>query len=398
MKGVAAALIALTLAAWAYWIIAAILVRRFFQTPFETRAEWPPVSLLKPVKGLDPEMFENFASFCRQDYPEMELVFGVDDPFDPAVAEIARLKRAFPHVSMRLVVARTRGTNRKAALLHELAQAARHEVLVASDSDMRVTPDYLRRVVAPLSDPDTGLVTCPYRGAAAASLFARLEALHMGVVFLPAVVVARHVLRMRFAMGATVALRRRDLEAIGGFRAVSEHLADDYQLGSRLAALGRKVELSRYVVQSVLGSTSARQGLSRELRWARCTRVSQAGGYLGYGLTFPTPLALLCLVALGGSAFGWALLTGSLALRWMVASAIAKSTNDTTSLEALLLLPLRDLQTAAVWVAGAFGRRVTWRDETYPLTADGRLRRASPTRARLPVRIAQLRASRGVPR
>ena len=397
---IATLLTALILISWLYWLVALWLVLDFFR-PGKPASQPPPcagggdraspsplrrggpggevaVSVLKPVKGLDFEAYQNFASFCRQDYPEYELLFGVADADDPVIPLIERLKREFPHVSIRLFVVRPAGANRKASLLHHLAGQARHEILVISDSDMRVTPDYLRRVVAPLADPAVGLVTCPYLGVHALNLTAGLEALHMGVTFLPSITVARKVIGMRFAMGASVTVRRRDLEAIGGFAALADYLADDYQLGARIAALGLKVQLSDYVMRCVLGADRFRDQWEREVRWMRCASVSRPTQYPGLLISYATPLALALVLLTGPTPASLQMLIGSLLLRWVVAWLVSGATGDLEARRWLLWLPVRDVLSALTWIAGGLGREIVWRGERFVLTAHGRMAPAPP--------------------
>lgn len=381
-------LFTLVVLSWIYWLVAWWLVHRFFTAGPEPdqppplapqqAGEVPPVSILKPVKGLDAQAYQNFVSFCQQDYPDFELLFGVSDPDDPVIAVVERLQREFPHRSIRLNVSPATHVNRKASLLHSLAAEARHEVLVVSDSDMRVTPDYLRRVVAPLADEGVGLVTCPYRGELPVTLTAKLEALYMGVTFLPSVLVARKVLSMRFALGATIAVRRRDLARLGGFAAVAEYLADDYQLGARLARLGRRVHLSNYVVASVLGATTFREQWDREVRWAQCTRVSRPLEFPGMLLTFSTPLAVVLALLTGFAPLASLSLAVSLLLRWLVAWSVTGYIANQAVRRWLIWLPVRDMLTALVWCAGAVGRNVVWRGERFRLRSDGRLEPLPP--------------------
>ncbi len=376
-------LLLLIVAGWLYWLAALWLVHLFFHHQAEPDSTFvPPVSILKPVRGLDAEAYQNFASFCRQDYPQFELIFGVADPADPAIPVIQRLQREFPQPGIRLMIAPIIGSNRKASILHHLAAQARHEVLVVSDSDMRVTPDYLRRVVAPLADEQIGLVTCPYRGAHPLTLTARLEALHMGATFLPSVVVARHFLHMHFAMGATMVLRRSDLERLGGFAAVADYLADDFQLAGRVVQAGRRVELSRYVVTSVLGATTFREQWQREVRWARTNRLCRPTEYPGLLLTFSTPLALLLALVTGFAPQGQLALAVSLLLRWSVAWLVMGYSGDQANRRWLLWLPVRDMLSAVVWCVGAVGRRITWRNEEFTLQPDGRMQPALPAASR----------------
>ncbi|BDG02227.1 bacteriohopanetetrol glucosamine biosynthesis glycosyltransferase HpnI [Anaeromyxobacter oryzae] len=374
------ALLALTAASWVYWALALLAVRRHVRARVPVpAAPLPPVSILKPVRGVDADARACFESFLRQDYPTFELVFGVADPSDPVLPLLAELRAAHPGVAVQVVVAPAPGPNRKASLLAALTRAARHDVLVSSDSDMRVEPTWLGDVVATL-EPDVGLVTCPYRAADPRSLAASLEALYVGVTFLPSAIVAGDLLGMPFGMGSTLALRRRDLRALGGFAALVDYLADDYQLGARVAALGRRVVVARHVVTTVLGPTTVRDGWEREVRWARCTRASQPLGHFGFAMTFSTPLAVLALLATGLAPLGWAAVAGSLAVRWLAAAGIARATGDLAALQALPLLPLRDGLTAAVWAAAAMGRRVVWRGDVFHVDRVGRLRPVPPER------------------
>ncbi|HCW52120.1 MAG TPA: ceramide glucosyltransferase [Clostridiales bacterium] len=371
----------LVAASWIYWLTACWLTRAFFRSPLPPRGKpgfTPPVSVLKPVRGVDFEAYENFKSFCLQDYPEYEILFGVDEPDDPVVPVIHRLQRDHPELSIRLVVAKPMGANRKAAVLYQLTSAARHDILVISDSDMRVRPDYLRRVVAPLADRRVGLVTCPYIGEEAHSLPARLEALYMGVTFLPSVIVARRVLSMRFALGASLALRRTDLERIGGYAALVDYLAEDYQVGVRLSALGLKVHLSDYVMTSILGPTTFHEEWDREVRWARASRVSRPREYPGLILSFSTPLAGALAWLSGFSPAAVQALAVSLVLRWAVGWLVSGYTGDRVSRRSLVWLPVRDVLTALVWLAAGIGHHVVWRGEHYELERGGLMRRVTP--------------------
>ncbi|MCX7671619.1 MAG: bacteriohopanetetrol glucosamine biosynthesis glycosyltransferase HpnI [Anaerolineae bacterium] len=389
---IATLLTALIFVSWLYWLVALGLVFAFFRPPVNRRRSavnvlgstdaenMPAVSILKPVKGLDVQAYQNFASFCRQDYPAYELLFGVADADDPVIPLIERLKREFPHLRIRLFIVRPTGANRKASLLQHLAEQARYDTLVISDSDMRVTPDYLRRVVAPLSDPTVGLVNCPYLGLAAQNLTAGLAALHMGVTFLPSIMVARQVIGMRFAMGASVTVRRRDLARIGGFAALADYLADDYQLGARIAALGLKVVLSDYVVKCVLGAERFWDQWEREVRWMRCASVSRPWQYPGLLLSYATPLSLLLLLLTGPTPASLQLLIGSLLLRWIVGWLVSGCAGDTESGRWLLWLPVRAVLSALTWIVGGLGRRIAWRGEEFVLTSQGRMAPAPPRR------------------
>ena len=367
-------LLLLLAVSWLYWLAAWWITRAFFRSRRSALPDYaPPVSVLKPVRGLDAQALRNYASFCQQDYPAYELLFGFSDPEDPAIQVVRRLQHDFPHSCIRLVTGPVLGANRKASLLHHLAAEARHDILVVSDSDMRVTPDYLRRVVAPLADPATGLVTCCYRGDTPRTLAAGLEALQIGVIFLPSVIIANWLFKFGFAMGSTAALRTADLVRLGGFKSITDYLADDYQLGARVAQLGLKVHLSDYVVATVLGTTSFLEQWHREVRWSRCARVSRPWCYPGLLISFTLPLALLLLLVSGFATIGWQALAVSLAVRWLVAYLVSGYTGDVESRRWFLWLPLRDLLSALVWLVGGLGRHIVWRGDRFILRSDGRM-------------------------
>jgi ceramide glucosyltransferase len=305
----------------------------------------------------------------------------VADADDPAVAVITRLRHHYPNLTVRLLVAPAVGANRKVSILQRLTQEAKFEHLVISDSDIRVRHDYLRRVVRPLADPEVGLVTCPYVGSRAANLTAKLAALHIGVTFLPLALVGRLVLK-GFAMGSTVCLSKYALDSMGGFAAIADHLADDYEIGARIAETGKRVVVSECVVETILGKPGLVDQWHRETRWMRCTRVSRPIEYPGLLLSLSTPLALVALIAHGFSPVGWLLIAGSLAVRWVVAWSITGITNDGESRRAMHWLPLRDLLGGLVWCAGFGGRCIQWRGERYILQKDGTMTPMAPTAGR----------------
>ncbi len=274
-------------------------------------------------------------------------------------------------VNIRSIIASPNTPNRKVGLLAHLSKAARYPILVASDSDMRVTPDYLRRVITPLEDPSVGLVTCPYCGEKPLTLTARLEALYMGITFLPSMLVGRKVLKMRFAMGATVAMRKRDLERIGGYSSIGSYLADDYEIGFRMAKSGLRVQLSDYVVHTILGPTTFADQWEREVRWAHCNRASRPLQYPGLLISFSTPLAAILAVITGFQTWALLMLTGSLLIRWMVGLLVTRWTGDKESRHWWFWLPVRDFLTALIWCGGVVGRRVIWRGEVYSLHKGG---------------------------
>jgi len=318
------------------------------------------VSILKPVYGSDPALRPAIASHVALP-GEIEILCGVRDLNDSAVAVL----REFPAV--RIVECTTRTPNCKVGSLIDLIRAARHDTLIVNDADIRVDPDYLDRVIAPLADARVGLVTCLYRPEAD-TFAACFEGLGVSTDFAPSALVARLVGVKEFAMGSTLAFRRADLERIGGFEAVADYLADDYQFGHRIHALGLQCILSDAIVTTRL-SGGWSQVWRHQLRWARTIRVSKFGGYLGLPLTFATVWAI-ALLAVGRWELGAALLV----LRMLMAMASGWGVLRSRDVFLLApLIPVRDLYAAAVWLAGLFGNTVEWRGTKLQLRSDGRI-------------------------
>jgi ceramide glucosyltransferase len=360
-------------------------------------SQLPPVTMLKPLKGIDPEIWESFCSHCEQRYPSFQLIFGVSDPADPAIDLVRKLQAKYPKLAIELIVCnRTLGANIKVSNLAQMLPLAHHELLLVNDSDIRVAPDYLRNVVAPFTDPSVGLVTCLYRGVPGPTLGSRLEALSISTDFVPGVLSARFLERgLHFGLGSTLAFRRSDLIAIGGFEVLLDCLADDYELGRRIASMGRKVELSAAVVSTFLPAYTLGQFLRHQLRWSRTIRDARRWGYAGLLFTFGLPWALVTLLAARGAAWAWALLAITFVARFAVAfvaaemvlnsmldSTLHRTLNDRRTfrsemLSTLFLLPLRDLIIAPfVWAASFMGNRIHWRGDVFDLK-DGRLTRTS---------------------
>jgi len=340
----------------------------------------PPISILKPLKGTDPEIYESFRSHCLQEYPEFEIIFGVNDPDDPAIESVRELQREFPDRRIQLVVSeKILGANVKVSNLAQMLVEARYELLIINDSDIRVEPDYLRCVTAPLADPRVGMVTCLYRGVAGATLGSRLEALGISTDFCPSVLAARQLEGgIRFGLGSTLAFRRAQLEKIGGFTSFVDYLADDYELGKRIAGLGLSVKLSDVVVETYLPSYRPREFFAHQLRWARGVRDARAGGYLGLVFTFGIFWTLLELTASRGAFWAWVALGVTLALRFAVALLVGRGVlQDRRIVRDAWLIPLRDLLAVGVWAASLRGHAVTWRGDRFRLK-DGRLSRIPP--------------------
>jgi ceramide glucosyltransferase len=353
--------------------------RKLKQTPLP-ESRLPPVSILKPLKGVDPEIWESFSSHCEQDYPQFQLIFGVSDLADPAIAVVRKLQAKYPNVPIELIVCdRVLGTNIKVSNLAQMLPTARHELLLVNDSDIRVPSDYLRKVITPLADASVGLVTCLYRGVASRTLGSRLEALGISTDFVPGVLSARFIEEgLRFGLGSTLAFRRRELEAIGGFEGLLDYLADDYELGRRIASTGKKVELSAATVVTFLPAYTLRQFFRHQLRWSRTIRDARRWGYAGLLFTFGLPWASLTLLAARGAVWAWALLALTFAARMTLGFVAAIVVlHDDQFFRYVFLLPLRDLIAPFVWAVSFMGNRIHWRGDVFDLK-DGRLTIAKP--------------------
>jgi len=348
--------------------------------PLLLTSDLPPISILKPLKGIDPEIYESFRSHCLQDYPEYEIIFGVSDPDDPAIESVKALQREFPDRRIQLLVSpKILGANVKVSNLAQMLGEARYSHLIVNDSDIRVEPDYLRRVTAPLADQRVGMVTCLYRGVASPTLGSRLEGLGISTDFCPGVLAARQLEGgIRFGLGSTLAFRRAELEKIGGFTSFVDYLADDYELGKRIAGLGLSVKLSDVVVETYLPSYRLREFFAHQLRWARGVRDARAGGYLGLVFTFGFLWSLLAVAASQEALWAWTALAVAMFLRFAVALVVGRGVlRDRQVLKYAWLIPLRDLAAAAIWFASMGGHTVTWRGDRFHLK-NGRLTRIAP--------------------
>jgi len=354
-------------------------------------SQLPPLSILKPLKGVDPEIWESFCSHCEQECPEfqiqIQMIFGVSDPADPAIEVVRKLQSKYPNREIELIVCdRVLGPNIKVSNLVQMLPAARHELLLVNDSDIRVPPDYLRKVITPLADASVGLVTCLYHAVASPTLGSRLEALGISTDFVPGVLSARFLEKgLHFGLGSTLAFRRRDLEAIGSFEALLDYLADDYELGRRIAATGKRVELSAATVTTFLPAYTLRQFFRHQLRWSRTIRDARRWGYTGLLFTFGLPWALLTLLAAHGAAWAWLLFTVTFAARLGVGFAAARVVlNDRRIFRSelfrdIFLLPLRDLIAPLVWIASFAGNRIHWRGDSFVLKGGKLIRTIAPS-------------------
>jgi ceramide glucosyltransferase len=344
----------------------------------------PPVSVIKPVFGLEPLLEENLESFFQQDYPIFELIFGARSADDPAIAVINQLCRRYPHVNARCVYSGDPiYSNPRVHSQQTMIVAAEYDYLVIGDSDVCVSRDYLRQVVAPLRDPQVGLVTCIYRGKPSGGVWSRLEAAGF-VELISGVLVAELLEGMKFALGPTTATRKDVLAQIGGIGVLADYHSEDYEIGRLIDAAGYRVVLSHVVIDHI---TLNRTMISRQIRWMRCTRFSRPAGHIGNGLTFATPFALLGF--LGAAAWGH----GTLALtllgwgivnRWLQALVVGWGVlRDPEIWHYLAWYPMRDLLGFFFWMASFTGRTITWRGERYVLGSHGlvtRVHNSSPAK------------------
>ena len=319
-------------------------------------------------------MYAALRSHCLQHYPEYEILCGVNSEDDPAVPVVKRLMGEFPERNIRLVLCDKRlGANGKVSSLIQLAATARFEYLVVNDGDIRVEPDYLRTVMHELQPPNVGMVTCLYRGVPGNTFGSQIEALSIATDFAPGVLSADLLEGgIHFGLGSTLAFRKPDLQKIGGFEAIVDYLADDYELGARIAKAGLKVRLSSSVVETHLPAYDFGGFVSHQLRWARTIRASRPGGYAGLLLTFTLPWALTTLLCARGAEWSWWLLAAAAFARATMAFVSARLVLRERSLASLLFVPIRDFITVAVWLGGLYGSRIVWRGERFVLK-NGRL-------------------------
>jgi ceramide glucosyltransferase len=374
MTVAALVLAALVAGSLVYCMLTVIAARRYLAVPAPPQGAAEPVSVLKPLSGADDGLEENLRSFFRQDYPELEILFAVRSADDATVAVVERLRKEFPGVPARLIVTgEPPYANAKVYSLDVMMAAARHDLLIMSDSDIRVEPGMLRAIAAEFRDPALGLITCPYRAVPGASFWSTLEAIGMNTEFWGGVLVARMLDGMKFAVGPTTAARQRVLADIGGFDRLKEYLAEDFVMGQLAAERGHGVALSRVVVEHRIGSQAFRANVLHRLRWCRSTRRSRPYGYIGQVFTNPLPLALLLTAARPA---WWPALAVTALFRTAAAWAVAGWVlHDKLTARRWYLVPLQDLASFFFWLAGFFGNTIQWRGRTYYLHRDGRFER-----------------------
>lgn len=356
----------------AYLAVAALMVRRLAARRFGDATAFPSITILKPLHGDEPELFANLSSFVAQDYPgHVQVIFGAQAPNDPAIAIAGRVEAAHPDRDVEIVVdGRIWGANRKVSNLVNMAERARGEIVVVADSDMQAPSGYLRRLVAALAEPGTGVVTCPYHGLSVGNLWSRLTALAIDSHFLPGMAMGVGLGVGHPCMGSTIALRRETLERIGGFRTVADELADDHVIGARVRGLGLRVTVMPFTVGHVCPERRPSDLLRQELRWVRTVRQVEPLGHFGSLITHPLAYAVAAL-ALAPGAWTAGLVAAAIAAR----TGLCLCVERTFALERHRhwLVPVRDLLSFGLFVASFFGRAVSWRGLGYDVARSGAL-------------------------
>jgi ceramide glucosyltransferase len=341
-------------------------------------SQFPPVSVLKPLHGMEPRLEQNLESFFLQDYPDFEIVFGARHETDPALRVVESLQRKYPKIRTRVVLSgEPTWPNAKVFALGKMLDLASAGYVVITDSDVCVDTDCLKAVVRPLLDPGVGVVTCLYRGIPAGGFWSTVEALGMSIEMPSGVLVARMLEDMKFALGPTMATRKDVLTAIGGIAVLGEYCADDYVLGNAAHEAGKKVILSEHIIGHVAMNTSCRASVAHQVRWMRSTRFSRRAGHIGTGLTYAMPFGLLGAIA-GGLDGKWQV--AAALMSWAYINRVIQSVSigwgvigDAQSLRYCWLYPIRDLMGFLVWCASFVGNEIVWRNERYRLVAGGKM-------------------------
>ncbi|HVC51317.1 MAG TPA: bacteriohopanetetrol glucosamine biosynthesis glycosyltransferase HpnI [Stellaceae bacterium] len=357
---------------WAYLAVVVVAAAAFARRRAVAPATRPPVTVLKPLHGAEPGLRENLLSFVDQDYPALQVVFGVRNPADEAVPTVQTVIRSRPGRDLALVVdPRAGGSNLKVANLENMLPTARYDILVMADADMRVEPGYLAAVTAPLHAPGIGLVTCLYKGVPTGGFWSELGALHINYGFLPSALVGEVLGAGGGCFGATIALRRDVLDRIGGFASLRDELADDHRAGDAVRELGLKTVLSPYLVENRVTEPSFAGLWRHELRWARTVRAMAPLGFAGSAITHSVAIAALVMIVSRFSAAACWLVLVACGLRW--ATALAAGRLLGLPIRRLWLLPLRDALSFAVFVGSFCGRSVQWRGQLFRVEPNGRM-------------------------
>lgn len=366
-------------AAYALLALTAVLVWQMRRMPKEGPSRLAPISILKPLCGAEPSLYENLRSFCQQDYPEFQIVFGVLDPADAALSVVERLVAEFPSLPIDVVInSQQHGGNRKTSNLINLLAQARHDVLVMADSDARVGPDYLKIVTAPLVDRQVGLITCTFRGIPTPRIWSRLGAMYINEWYMPSVLVARLFGHQGYVSGQTICIRRETLQAMGGLQTIADHLADDHQLGERVRGLGLRIVLSHYMPTAEHDEATFELLNRHELRWMSTLRILRPRSFRLIFFSFSLPLAALGIMLATAepvlSTVAWVLFLSTVVARLLVYG-VHRLRGGRSLLSDLWLVPARDLLICRVWWLSFFTSRVTWRGTEFEVDADGIMHR-----------------------
>jgi ceramide glucosyltransferase len=355
-----------------YWLALMANALHFFHQDFPPEGKLPPVSVLKPVRGIDPEAYENFSSFLKQDYPEFEVIFGAMDPNDPAIPLIRRIQSEFPERKVDLVIAQPLGANQKTAILNSLANEAKHNLLVLADSDISVKPDFLKKIASFFQDEKVGLIGCIYR-TLGKNLWSKVESLLISTFLLPSGILGQRVLGLKYAFGAALAVRREALSDIGGFFSFKDHVADDHEIARLVHKAGWSVLLIPYVVSNHLNCVSKSDFWMRQLRWMKVALVCHKSAYPGILFTFSFPLALIFVLFSGFSPLSLWFLVVALGIRFVVGILMSDLLEQREMWSWLYLLPLADLIFTLLWITAPVSRRIFWRQDEYLILPDGRM-------------------------
>ncbi len=363
----------------AYFVLCLLTFFRFQRRPQPVSPlpfpQWPPVTLLKPVRGLEKNQRTNLRSACLQDYPEFQVVFSVQDPDDPALPLLREIEDEFGRLRVSVVVEnRETGPNGKINNLSGAVPYARYDILVISDSDMLLKPGYLKAIVAPLADPAVGYVCTLYRAVRADRWFEKMGLLSLNSDFIPSIIFAHLTGASGFCLGSSMALRRESLGAIGGFESFAGYLAEDYEIGRSLSALRKKMTLVPYFVDTVVDLKNILQWWNFQVCWDQKTRAARPGGFFATLLVRSIPFAVLLVVVRRGDLLGWIILGAALLIRLSTAWVLMRwGMKDDEGARSLMLLPLRDLACLASWFLAFARKTVLWRDREFKLTLGGRL-------------------------
>lgn len=364
-------LLAASLAGTIYFLLAASVVTRFMAVPLLPAIDRPSVTLLKPLHFDSPGLERDLDTFLSQDYEApIQIVFGVQNANDPAIAIVEHLKARHPTIDIELVIdTRAYGHNAKISNLINMVERARNEIIVLSDSDISVSRDWLSKLVGELLQPGVGAVTCPYTGLAGASAWSTLAAMGTSYDFLPSVVFGTWWGIAHACLGSTIALRKATLAQIGGFEAFRDFLADDYEMGRAIRHRGLRVAVLPYAVSHRCTEQSIAELLSHELRWSRTIRVLRPFEHFGTLVTYPIPLALSAMTLLGGGFFGIAAVIATIGARIVLKSSVERAFK--TCAGPLWLMPIRDIISFAVFLLSFFGQKVAWRGARYAVRPSG---------------------------